>query len=54
MRGQTIYVKVKDFHIYSNRVTASAGPYPNIAGMRKFWGHKGLIVKSGKYIYKID
>lgn len=54
MKGQTIYVKAKDLHIYSERITASAGPYANITGMRKFWNHTGLIVKSGAYIYKIN
>ena len=33
---------------------ASAGPYPNIAGMReKYWGKAALIVKAGIYIYLI-
>ena len=33
---------------------ASAGPYPNISGMReRYWGLPALIVKSGIYIYLI-
>lgn len=51
---KTIYVKVKDLLMYEGRVTASAGPHANITGMRKVWSHKGLIVKSGVYIYKIQ
>lgn len=33
---------------------ASAGPHPNICGMRNlYWGRKSLIVKAGAYIYLI-
>ena len=33
---------------------ASAGPRPNIIGMRhKYWGNPALIVKAGLYIYLI-
>ena len=33
---------------------ASAGPYPNISGMReRYWGRSALIVKAGVNIYLI-
>ena len=33
---------------------ASAGPHPNITGMRNlYWGRMALIVKAGAYIYLI-
>ena len=33
---------------------ASAGPHPNITGMRnRYWGRMALIVKAGAYIYLI-
>ncbi|KKN78464.1 hypothetical protein LCGC14_0349960 [marine sediment metagenome] len=33
----------------------SAGPYPNISGMRKlYWGKDALIVKQGAYAYNVS
>lgn len=33
---------------------ASAGPHPNICGMRNlYWGKEALIVKTGSYAYLI-
>lgn len=34
---------------------ASAGPYPNITGMKeKYWGLDALCVKCGPYVYLVD
>jgi len=33
----------------------SAGPYPNITGMKKqFWGLDAYCVRCGAYVYKVD
>lgn len=33
----------------------SAGPYPNITGMKqKYWGMDAMCVKCGTYVYKVD
>lgn len=32
----------------------SAGPYPNITGMRRIWGKNAIIVKCGVYIYNVS
>lgn len=33
---------------------ASAGPHPNLTGMRnKYWGRAALVVKAGAYLYLI-
>lgn len=32
----------------------SAGPYPNITGMRnKYWGQDAYIIRCGAYVYKV-
>lgn len=32
----------------------SAGPYPNVTGMRaKFWGRDAAILRVGRYIYHV-
>jgi len=31
----------------------SAGPYPNISGMRRIWGQYSYILQHGNYIYKV-
>lgn len=59
MKGKTIYVKVSEFGRYLRNngltVRASAGPYPNITGMRNlYWGKDCTIIKSGAYIYKVS
>ena len=34
---------------------ASAGPHPNVCGMRNlYWGRASLIVKAGAYVYLIS
>lgn len=39
----------------TKRNFASAGPYPNITGMKeKYWGLDALCVKCGPYVYKVD
>lgn len=56
-RGRTITIPAKN--ISEGRLKwieehslASAGPYPNITGMRNlYWGKEALIVKVGAYIY---
>jgi len=33
----------------------SAGPHPNIAGMKNlYWGLDALCVRSGAYVYKVN
>lgn len=33
----------------------SAGPRPNITGMKKkFWGEDALCIKCGQYVYHVD
>lgn len=33
----------------------SAGPYPNITGMKnKYWGNDALCIKCGVYVYHVD
>lgn len=33
---------------------ASAGPHPNLTGMRNlYWGREALVVRSGAYLYLI-
>lgn len=33
----------------------SAGPYPNITGMKKlYWGEDAYCVRCGVYVYKVD
>lgn len=33
----------------------SAGPNPNIAGMKKlFWGMNAKVIKCGQYAYSVD
>lgn len=58
MKGKTVYVKTKDFGKYLKdnnlSISGSAGPYPNITGMRKlYWGKDCLVIKSGAYAYKV-
>lgn len=52
---KTKYTSVKNYnrlHLYN---FPSAGPYPNIAGMRsKYWGRNAYILKCGVYAYKVD
>lgn len=32
----------------------SAGPYPNITGMRnKYWGQDAYVIRCGAYAYKV-
>ncbi|MGN0130683.1 MAG: hypothetical protein ACI4CE_07345 [Methanomethylophilus alvi] len=60
-RGRTIILKKKStpdaakwVKWLEDNCLASAGPYPNICGMRNiYWGRQSLIVKSGAYIYLI-
>ena len=57
-RGRTLILpagkKAKWDKWLDENCLASAGPYPNISGMReKHWGMPSLIVKSGIYIYLI-
>ena len=56
MRGRTITIRVKDRPGLEKRLEhdckASAGPYPNITGMRNlYWGQDALIIKYGTCIY---
>ena len=56
MRGRTIYVRVRGrpevVRDLSRRCIGSAGPYPNIRGMReKYWGMDALVIRAGAYAY---
>lgn len=54
-RGRTITISAKRNPGIGERLekacSASTGPYPNITGMRRYWGKDALIVKCGAYIY---
>lgn len=60
-RGRTIILKKKStpdaakwVRWLEEHCEASAGPHPNICGMRNiYWGRASLIVKAGAYIYLI-
>lgn len=60
-RGRTITLPIKgnprakEWVAWLDSVCmGSAGPHPNITGMRnKYWGKEALIVKAGAYIYLI-
>lgn len=60
-RGRTVYLSKKGNPDAAKWVTwleenclASAGPRPNLCGMRRmYWGDKALIVKCGLYAYLI-
>lgn len=52
--GRTIYVKTKVAKRLHLDAYPSAGPYPNITGMRNlYWGKDAYIIRSGAYIYKV-
>ena len=56
-RGITAYRRsTKGMQAWLDRnCLASAGPYPNITGMReKYWGKNAQIVRCGRYIYLVD
>ena len=51
-RGTTLHVRKKDYDM-SGTDCPSAGPYPNITGMRNlYWGRECTLVKQGAYVYK--
>ena len=53
MKGKTFYLKKSERDL-SNSNYPSAGPYPNIRGMReKYWGFNCDIAIQGAYIYKL-
>lgn len=44
---------IRNYNILKN--FPSAGPNPNIKGMRRlYWGKDSFVIKSGKYAYKVD
>ncbi len=52
---KSIYVKTE----YHDRLNLSqfpnAGPYPCVEGMKnKYWGRDALVVRCGRYAYKVD
>ena len=53
MRTKTLPVKYRE--MVSAHAQASAGPYPNITGMKKqYWdtcGRESITVKCGTYLY---
>lgn len=53
-KGKTIYVPVKYRAMVERYCLGSAGPYPNITGMRQqYWGNAPLI-RCGAYVYRMD
>lgn len=55
-RGITVCRRsTKEMHAWLNQnCQASAGPYPNITGMRnKYWGKNAQIVRCGRFIYLV-
>lgn len=36
-----------------NHALASAGPRPNVTGMRRLWGADCPIIRCGQYIYRM-
>ena len=60
-RGRTVILKkrttpdaAKWVRWLEEHCEASAGPHPNICGMRNlYWGRAALVVKAGAYLYLI-
>ena len=53
---KTLYLSKKDVERLDIDLSdyPSAGPRPNVSGMKKLvWGIDALVVKSGAYIYKV-
>ena len=51
-RGRTIYVKKSKCDL-SGLDCPSAGPHPNVRGMRrKCWGFHCTLLRQGAYVYK--
>lgn len=49
------YTSVKNYNRLRLAAFPSAGPHPNITGMRsKYWGRDAYIIKCGAYAYKVD
>lgn len=50
---KTLYIRKKDYNKILDKCP-SAGPYPNIAGMKKeYWGEDALCIKCGSYVYLV-
>ena len=55
MRHATLTVKKEVGERLNLELFPSAGPYPNITGMKNLcWGKDALCVKCGAYVYKVD
>ena len=55
MRHATITVSVKHSKARMLDHFPSAGPYPNITGMKNlFWGKDAFCIRCGAYVYKVD
>ena len=55
-KGRTVTVRVRGrpevVRMLEYGCQASAGPHPNITGMRKkYWGEDAFIVRAGAYAY---
>jgi len=48
------YMSVKHKRHAELRTHPNAGPNPNIYGMRRIYGKKALLVKSGAYLYNVS
>lgn len=52
---KTLIVPKKHSNRLDNVCQASAGPHPNITGMKKlYWGIDAKCVKSGPYLYLVN
>ena len=52
---RTPYVPVKFEQELCDQCRASAGPRPNVAGMKlKYWGKDAHVVKCGQYCYLLN
>ena len=54
-RYKTIYVKRRLAGKLGLDRFGSAGPHPNITGMKMlYWGMDAMCIRSGAYVYNVD
>lgn len=52
---KTKYTSIKNYNTLKLYNFPSAGPRPNITGMRRcYWGRNAYIIMCGQYAYKVD
>ena len=53
-KHKTLYLSVKLGEIYGIDIFPSAGPNPNLTGMKiLYWGIDAFCVRCGRYVYKV-